>query len=207
MARKSKTEMTVEMRKFVDDALLKEMGVKDEHIVANEKGDNVARMDATASNIALLLTASDTKDVTIKMGLIVEAINWPAGTRGYFNTLKFVLPKGTKIGPHIVLEEEKVLEFLHYTTSDDYGKSRRVYTRIRDDDVTKETMDSVHNVLFPPTDLTGKPIPETDYCSRLVSEFGWNEEKLEHAAEMIKKYGMSWRAYYLAEQNKAKVKK
>ena len=199
MARKG---MKVEIGKLMPKDWLAHAGVKGTPVP-----DNATIDVSNDANLAILAMALNAKPFSVTLEPVVTMMNFPMGSNSYFPTVKFILRKGSKIGAEIVTARDKVLELEHWKGKDKDGvwKDMRP-SAIKADEVVSGALKPLNDKLFPPSDLTGKPIPETDYCSKLVAEFGWNEEKLEHAAEMIQKFGMSWRAYYLAEKAKANKK-
>ena len=193
-----KNGMMIEIGKLVDGAWLAHAGVKGTPVPAN------ALIDVgNTINLAILAMANG-KEFTLSVRPVVTLINYPQGTNNYFPVIKFVAPAGSKFGNVAIAETEKVLELEHYRV---WNEKEHKYTECRpsalqESEIVKGALKALETKLFPKSDLTDLPIPETDYCSLLVKEFGWDEEKLEHAAEMIQKYGMTWRAYYLAAKAK-----
>ena len=188
-----KNGMRIEIGKLVDGAWLTHAGVKGTPVPAD------AMIEANNINLAMLAMVNG-EGFTLCVKPVVTLVNYPQGTKNYFPTVKFVAPAGTKIGNVFIADTEKVFELEHYRVNGHKSEVRP--SALRESEIVKGALKALETKLFPKSDLTDLPIPETDYCSLLVKEFGWNEEKLEHAAEMIQKYGMTWRAYYLAAKAK-----
>ena len=195
--------MKVKIGKLMPKDWLAHAGVKGTGVP-----DNATIDVSNDANLAILAMALNAKPFSVTLEPVVTMMNFPMGSNSYFPTVKFILRKGSKIGAEIVTARDKVLELEHWKGKDKDGvwKDMRP-SAIKADEVVSGALKPLNDKLFPPSDLTDKPVPPTDYCTLLAREFGWDSEHLMKAAEYCEKYGMTFRGLYEGEVQKRKMNK
>lgn len=195
--------MRIEVGKLMGSEWLAHAGVKGTAVPENGIIDG-----GNTVNLAILAMVGS-KPFTVTVKPVVTLVNYPAGSKNYFPTVKFVASAGAKIGNVAIAKTEKVFELEHYRV---WNEKEHKYTEarpsaIKADEVVKGALKALETKLFPPSDLTDKPVPPTDYCTLLAREFGWDSEHLMKAAEYCEKYGMTFRGLYEGEVQKRKMNK
>lgn len=190
----AKNGMKIEISKLMDGAWLAHAGVKGTPVPAN------ALIDAGNVNLAILAMI-DSGEFELRVKPVVTLVNYPQGSKNYFPVVKFVAPAGTKIGNVAIAKTEKVFELEHFRV----GNKEARPSALREEEIVKGALTALNEKLFPPSDLTDRPIPQTDWSAKLSHDFHIAPDKMIEIARMIRETpGMTWQSMYIAYANAKK---